>query len=477
MIRTHGDYHLGQTMLADARLGGPRLRGRAGAAAARAAAQALAAARRRGDAALVLLRGGAARRLLRGAPRPRAGRSARARRSWTATSRPSTAALLPPGERGARASCWRSSSSRRPSTSCATSSTTDPTGSRSRSPGIAPAARIDDASDQLIARQHATRTRILGAHPDDGGVVIRAFRPAAHDGRGRRGRRAARRARARCTPDGVFEGDDQGRRSCRSPTSSRSTTATAGTFTIDDPYRFLPTLGELDLHLRRRGPPRGALRAPRRARDRASTASPGTAFAVWAPARASVSVVGDFNCWDGRLHPMRSLGSERHLGAVRARASARARSYKYEILAPDGELRLKADPFAFETERAAQDRLGRPRARARVARTRSGCEARRKTHAARRADVDLRGPPRLVAAEPARGQPLADLPRAGRRARRPTRRTWASRTSSCCRSWHHPFTGSWGYQVTGYFAPDAALRLARRLPRVRRPPAPATASA
>ena len=52
----------------------------------------------------------------------------------------------------------------------------------------------------------------------------------------------------------------------------------------------------------------------------------GTAFAVWAPSARAVSVVGDFNYWDGRIHPMRSLGSSRHLGAVPARRRRRART-------------------------------------------------------------------------------------------------------------------------------------------------------
>jgi 1,4-alpha-glucan branching enzyme len=75
----------------------------------------------------------------------------------------------------------------------------------------------------------------------------------------------------------------------------------------------------------------------------------GLSFAVWAPSARSVSVVGDFNSWDGRLHPMRSIGSsgiwELFLPAVEPGAR-----YKFEILAQSGEIRLKADPLAFATE-------------------------------------------------------------------------------------------------------------------------------
>ncbi len=75
----------------------------------------------------------------------------------------------------------------------------------------------------------------------------------------------------------------------------------------------------------------------------------GTAFAVWAPAARSVSVVGDFNSWDGRLHPMRSLGSTGIWELFLPDVGEGAR-YKYEIHAASGELRLKADPLAFEAE-------------------------------------------------------------------------------------------------------------------------------
>ena len=136
--------------------------------------------------------------------------------------------------------------------------------------------------------------------------------------------------------------------SCRSPTSSRSTTASPGTITIDDPYRFLPTIGELDVHLLGEGR-HEELWERLGAHVTEVDGVTGTAFAVWAPSARAVSVVGDFNYWDGRIHPMRSLGSsgiwELFLPGVGEGAH-----YKYEILAPDGEIRLKADPVAFETE-------------------------------------------------------------------------------------------------------------------------------
>ena len=75
----------------------------------------------------------------------------------------------------------------------------------------------------------------------------------------------------------------------------------------------------------------------------------GTAFAVWAPNARSVSVVGDFNSWDGRLHPMRSLGSS-GIWELFVPGVTPGTGYKFEIKAQDGRLLLKADPLAFATE-------------------------------------------------------------------------------------------------------------------------------
>ena len=79
----------------------------------------------------------------------------------------------------------------------------------------------------------------------------------------------------------------------------------------------------------------------------------GTSFAVWAPSARSVSVVGDFNGWDGRLHQMRSLGSTGIWELFIPGAGAGAR-YKFEIRSQDGELLLRADPLAFQAEMPPQ---------------------------------------------------------------------------------------------------------------------------
>ena len=118
--------------------------------------------------------------------------------------------------------------------------------------------------------------------------------------------------------------------------------------TVDDPYRFWPTLGPLDLHLLAEGRHEGLWRhLGAQVRVRPGTA--GTSFAVWAPGAQSVRVVGDFNGWDGRLHPMRALGSsgvwEIFLPGVGSGAH-----YKFEVVSLHGQLSLRADPFAFGTE-------------------------------------------------------------------------------------------------------------------------------
>jgi len=122
----------------------------------------------------------------------------------------------------------------------------------------------------------------------------------------------------------------------------------AGTWERDDPYRFLPTLGELDMHLIGEGTHRRLYRILG-SHSRVIEGTAGTSFAVWAPNARGVSLVGDFNRWDGRLYPMRSLGSsgiwELFVPGIGAGAL-----YKYEIRTQEGDLRTKADPYGREME-------------------------------------------------------------------------------------------------------------------------------
>ena len=221
-------------------------------------------------------------------------------------------------------------------------------------------------------------------------------------------------------------------RRCRCATGSRSTTATRGTFTIDDPYAFEPTLGELDLHLIGEG-----------RHEQLYEKLGAHVREIEGVARHRVRGLGARGASGQRRRRLQLLGRaaardalarvERRLGAVPARRRARR---PLQVRDPRRRRRAAAEgrPVRPGGRAPAEDGLGRLRAAPRVdagRRAVAGASGGRQPLV--RADVDLRGPPRLVAAQPARGQPPAHLPRARRRAVGLRHATWASPTSSCCR--------------------------------------------
>jgi 1,4-alpha-glucan branching enzyme len=214
----------------------------------------------------------------------------------------------------------------------------------------------------------------------------------------------------------------------------------------EDGYRFLPTLGDTDLHLIREGR-HEQLWQVLGAHPRTLDGVTGTAFAVWAPNAAGVRVAGDFNSWDGTGHPMRSLGAAGVWELFVPGVPEGAR-YKYEVATRDGRLLQKADPMAQAAEV--------PPATASV------------VHSSRHAWQDSgwmsrRGTP------PAHRAPLSvyevHLPswRPGLTYRRlaevlpPYVRDLGFTHVELLPVMEHPFGGSWGYQVSSYFAPTARL--------------------
>ena len=116
----------------------------------------------------------------------------------------------------------------------------------------------------------------------------------------------------------------------------------------DDPYRFAPTFGELDLHLMGEGR-HHRLYEKLGAHPRTITGTAGVSFAVWAPNARRVSVLGEFNRWDGRLFPMRSMGAA-GIWEIFVPGIGVKEMYKFEVKTRDGHLRIKSDPFALAME-------------------------------------------------------------------------------------------------------------------------------
>ncbi len=207
--------------------------------------------------------------------------------------------------------------------------------------------------DSLIKVEHATPHQLLGMHllNKGGGVVARAFWPGAatievvptHEPN------QPSIKLKRLHSAGLFEGTSRAAK--RIYAYDLVITDTFGrTWRTRDPYSFLPSIGETDLFLFGEGNER-RIYEKLGAHPREFDGVPGVSFAVWAPNARRVSVVGDFNGWDGRYHPMRLLGVsgvwELFIPGVQVGAC-----YKFEMLNAHGGLILKSDPYGFEYELA-----------------------------------------------------------------------------------------------------------------------------
>src|SRR5262252_1430302 len=163
--------------------------------------------------------------------------------------------------------------------------------------------------EELVAGEHHDPHSILGAHPGPDGVVVRALRPLARsvtlvldDGR---------RLRMTHLAQGVFTVTLPDEKVPDYRIATSYSLAGDDDTVADDPYRYLPMLGEFDLHLIGEGRHEElwkVLGAHVREAGPADRTVTGTSFAVWAPNARGVRVTGDFNFWDGSAFPMRSLG-------------------------------------------------------------------------------------------------------------------------------------------------------------------------
>jgi len=299
-----------------------------------------------------------------------------------------------------------------------------------------------EETGRLTSGMHHDPHSILGAHPTDGGVTVRVLRPWAQ-------RVSVLVGEARHDlaheSDGVFVGLLP---YPETPDYRIEVAYSGSTVRVDDPYRFLPTLGDVDLHLIGEGRHEElwkVLGAHVRRYDTYSGPVTGTSFAVWAPNARGVRIVGDFNYWDSRAHPMRSLGSS-GVWELFVPDVGDGTRYKFEVLGQDGQWRQKADPMAFATEM--------PPATASVVFT-SAHSWEDEDWLRRRAEVDAHTGPMSVyevhlgSWRPGLGyRELADELVA-------YVRDLGFTHVELLPVAEHPFGGSWGYQVSSYFAPTS----------------------
>ena len=306
----------------------------------------------------------------------------------------------------------------------------------------APVSRSD--MERLVDGAHHDPHSILGAHPFEESTTIRVLRPHA-------------RAVTLVLPDARIPMDHEafGVWLCVIPSAAIpdyriDVQYDADPIPSDDPYHYWPFLGDVDLHLIAEGRHEEMwhhLGAHVRRFD--STFGPvcGTSFAVWAPNALGVRVIGDFNFWDGTAHPMRSLGGSGVWELFVPNAESGAR-YKFQILGRDGIWRTKADPVASFAEE--------PPANASIV-FESHYNWTDGEWMSQRASIDPHdGPMSIYEVHLASWRPGLSYRDLAEQLVNYVTESGFTHVELLPVS-EHPYGPSWGYQVSGYFAPTSRL--------------------
>ena len=316
-------------------------------------------------------------------------------------------------------------------------------------------APLPAATAEFLARGlHADPFAVLGPHETsldaDRGLVIRVFRPHVTSVAVRSLADDRSIVMKRLHPEGVFEAFVPGASRERFDYRVRLTWPDGSETEVDDPYRYGPVITAFDQYLFGEGT---HVRAFDRlgARPMVHGIRPGVHFAVWAPNARRVSVVGDFNGWDGRVHPMRSIVTS-GLWEIFLPDLGIGDRYKFEIVGARNEVFLKSDPCGryFEAPPLTASIVWK-----------DGYEwgdgewmAARATH-----QKWLRSPMAIYEVHLGSwrrhgdGRPMSYRELADTLV--PYVRDLGFTHIELMPVMEHPFTGSWGYQVIGFFAPTS----------------------
>src|SRR5262245_43986903 len=306
---------------------------------------------------------------------------------------------------------------------------------------------VDTAIAALVAGSHRDPFSLLGPHTDGAVSVVRAFHPAAERVELRLVTTGVLRPMASRHPAGLYETRvDEPRPDYRLRVTYRG----GRTIEIDDPYRYGRVLTDFDLHLLGEGRHHRMFeKLGSHVVDFGGTR--GVHFAVWAPTAQRVSVVGDFNAWDGRVTPMRQL-TPGGIWEIFVPDLREGEKYKYEIRSRSGSILVKTDPFALAFEVPPQS--------AAIVRDISRYQWRDSEWMTARAASGTWLDRPLAIYE----THLGSWARDGERFL--SYRELADRLVPYVKDlgfthlellpvMEHPFSGSWGYQVLGFFAPTS----------------------